>query len=82
MPWCLPSWWPANLRDRELRNLCVLAGVSQQPDTVADSGSNISMTGTEKARTQRERGIEPGTPEWFRRPYLTGEKPTGRTEHK
>ena len=46
---------------------------------MADSGSNISMTGTEKARIQRERGIEPGTPEWFQlwfsRPYLTGEKP-------
>ena len=64
----------------------MLAGVSQQPDTVADSGSNISMTGTEKARIQRERGIQPGTPEWFQLwfslHYLTGENPTGRTEHK
>lgn len=42
-------------------------------------GSNISMTGTEKAVIQRENNIEPGTPEWFKlwfsKPYLTGEKP-------
>lgn len=29
-------------------------------------GSNISVTGSEKARLQRELGIKPGTPEWFR----------------
>lgn len=41
-------------------------------------GSNISMTGTEKAVIQRENKIEPGTPDWFKlwfaKPYLTGEK--------
>lgn len=45
----------------------------------ATEGSNISLTGTEKARLQRERNIEPGTPEWFQLwfslPYLTGEHP-------
>lgn len=44
-------------------------------------GSNISVTGNEKARIQREQGIRPGTPEWFRLwfslPYMTGEKPIG-----
>jgi hypothetical protein len=48
-------------------------------------GSNISITGTEKARLQRKHNIEPGTPEWFQLwfslPYLTGEKPIGPTEH-
>lgn len=42
-------------------------------------GSNISVTGTEKALLQRKLGIRPGTPEWFRlwfaRPYLTDERP-------
>jgi len=42
-------------------------------------GSNISITGTEKARLQKKHNIEPGTPEWFQLwfslPYLTGEKP-------
>lgn len=46
-----------------------------------DEGSNISVTGTEKAILQRKLGIQPGTPEWFRlwfaRPYLTNEKPVG-----
>ena len=44
-------------------------------------GSNISITGTEKAELQRKHNIEPGTPEWFQLwfslPYLTGEKPLG-----
>jgi hypothetical protein len=44
-------------------------------------GSNISVTGTEKAELQRKHNIEPGTPEWFQLwfslPYLTGEKPLG-----
>jgi hypothetical protein len=51
----------------------------------AAEGSNISITGTEKARLQRKHNIEPGTPEWFQlwfsQPYLTGEKPTGPTKH-
>jgi hypothetical protein len=44
-------------------------------------GSNISVTGTEKAELQRKHDIQPGTPEWFQLwfslPYLTGEKPLG-----
>ena len=43
------------------------------------SGSNISITGTEKRKLERERNIQPGTPEWFQlwfsKPYLTGEPP-------
>ena len=42
-------------------------------------GSNISITGNEKAELQRKHNIQPGTPEWFQLwfslPYLTGEKP-------
>ena len=48
-------------------------------------GSNISITGNEKAELQRKHNIQPGTPEWFQLwfslPYLTGEKPTGPTKH-
>lgn len=44
-------------------------------------GSNISITGIEKAELMRKHNIKPGTPEWFQlwfsRPYLTGEKPVG-----
>ena len=40
---------------------------------------NISITGTEKARIQRKKKIQPGTEEWFKlwfsQPHLTGEKP-------
>jgi hypothetical protein len=47
-----------------------------------NQGSNISLTGNEKAQIQRENNIRPGTPEWFQlwfsRPYMTGEKPLGK----
>lgn len=53
-----------------------LAGITA-PST--NQVENISYTGTEKRRIERERNIKPGTDEWFRlwfsRPYLTGEKP-------
>ena len=51
----------------------------------AAEGSNISITGTEKAKLQRKHNIRPGTPEWFQLwfalPFLTNEKPTGPTRH-
>ena len=68
----------------ELAQLKLLAGVGQfrglTPYSVDNlQGSNISITGTEKAKSMRENDIKPGTPEWFRlwfsRPYLTGETP-------
>ena len=65
----------------EISHLCRLAGVysnTPRPHSVT-AGSNISITGTEKAELQRKHKIQPGTPEWFRlwfsMPYLTGERP-------
>lgn len=60
-----------------LAEIIRLAGVKQYKNSV--DGSNISITGHEKAQIMRENGIKPGTQEWFRlwfsKPYLTGEKP-------
>lgn len=46
-----------------------------------NTGSNISITGMEKAELMKKHNIKPGTDAWFRlwfsRPYLTGEKPIG-----
>jgi len=46
-----------------------LAGIRQEGygNSVRSTteGSNISITGTEKAELQRKHNIEPGTPEWF-----------------
>lgn len=46
-----------------------------------EQGSNISVTGMEKANLMRKNNIQPGTQEWFQlwfsRPYLTGEPPVG-----
>lgn len=61
----------------ELDRLRELAGTKTYANSLG--GSNISITGTEKAKIQRDKNIQPGTPEWFKlwfaQPYLTGEKP-------
>jgi len=67
----------------DIDTLRKLAGIknmaNMQPVQFDQSGSNVSLTGTEKSQLQRENNIQPGTQEWFRlwfaRPYLTGEKP-------
>jgi len=45
-----------------------------------NQGINISVTGNENGRIQREQNIQPGTPEWFKLwfslPYMTGERKT------
>ena len=50
-------------------------------DMPSPVGSNISVTGMEKRKLEKENHIKPGTPEWFQlwfsRPFLTGEKPVG-----
>ena len=44
-----------------------------------NKGSNISVTGMEKATLMKDNNIKPGTPEWFQlwfaRQFMTGEKP-------
>ena len=63
----------------ELDRLKKLAGVNNFKGLVEysiDQGSNISITGTEKAQIQREKNIKPGDKEWFElwfsRPYWLG----------
>jgi hypothetical protein len=61
-------------KNNEIEELKKLAGIK----TVGE-GSNISITGNEKAKLQKKYNIKPGTKEWFKlwfsKPYLTGEKP-------
>jgi hypothetical protein len=63
----------------DLDTLRKLAGINEFKGYTPYEGSNISITGTEKAQIQREQNIRPGTDEWFQlwfsKPYLTGEKP-------
>jgi len=67
----------AHLAEDDLRELQRLAGL--EPRVESMTGINISNTGMEKQRLEREHNIQPGTPEffrlWFSKPYLTGEKP-------
>lgn len=61
----------------ELESLKKLAGIGS--NSGGSLGSNISLTASEKSKIMRDKGIKPGTPEWFQlwfsKPYLTGEKP-------
>lgn len=65
----------------DLQQLKTLAGIASPINENELAGSNISVTGMEKAELQKKNDIRPGTPEWFQlwfsRPYLTGEKPLG-----
>jgi len=73
-----------------LEDLQRLAGVRAQGYANnlrrATEGSNISITAAEKAQLQKKHDIKPGDPEWFQLwfslPFLTGEKPTGPTQHR
>jgi hypothetical protein len=55
-----------------------LGGEARLHEYRVNQGSNISVTGNETGRIQREQNIQPGTPEWFKLwfslPYMTGEK--------
>jgi len=50
-----------------------LAGISE---TTKDQGINISVSGTALRKKERELGLKPGDPDWFKlwfsRPYWTG----------
>jgi len=65
-----------------LEELKKLSGINTPNKINTETGSNVSLTGMEKARLMREHNIKPGTPEWFQlwfsRQYLTGEKPIGK----
>ena len=65
----------------ELADIKRLAGINEFKGYHAYDGSNISITGNEKQKLEREHNIKPGTPEWFQlwfsKPYLTGELPVG-----
>lgn len=67
----------------ELKVIQYLGGINAQSRLAeyraANQGSNISVTGTEKAELMRKHNIKPGTPEWFKLwfslPLMTGEEP-------
>lgn len=62
----------------ELKAIQHLAGLGADARLHEMRGSNISITGNQNGRIQREQNIKPGTPEWFKLwfslPYMTGEK--------
>ena len=66
---------------KQLSVLQQLAGLRNTRNLTELAGSNISVTAAEKSKIQKEKNIQPGTPEWFQLwfslPYLTGEKPVG-----
>jgi hypothetical protein len=59
-----------------LDDLKRLAGINEFKGYQLYDGSNISVTGMEKRRIEREKNLKPGDPDWFKLwfslPYLTG----------
>ena len=71
----------------EIQRLKQLAGINEFKGYTAYEGSNISVTGTEKKRIEREKNIQPGTQDWFKlwfsRPYWKGQEyPPGLRSRK
>lgn len=69
----------------ELKRLAGI-GVYSVYNLPPTAGSNISITGNEKAQLMREHNIQPGSQAWFQlwfsKPYLTGEPPlSGQDKH-
>lgn len=62
-----------------LEELKKLSGITGKNIINTETGSNVSLTGMEKARLMKEHNIKPGTDAWFRlwftRPYLTNTSP-------
>jgi hypothetical protein len=60
----------------EIEDLKKLAGINNQFTGYKPYNENISVTGTEKQRIEREKNIQPGTDEWFKLwftlPHMTG----------
>ena len=58
-----------------IEDLKKLAGVNEFKG-LQPYNENISVTGTEKRRIEKEKGIKPGDPEWFKLwfslPHMTG----------
>lgn len=67
---------------KAIQHLAGLGADARLHELRANQGSNISVTGSEKGKIQREQNIKPGTPEWFKLwfslPHLTGEKAAGK----
>lgn len=65
----------------EIKQMQYLAGLGNAAKLTKYEGSNISVTGNEKADLMKKHDIRPGTPEWFQLwfslPYLTREKAVG-----
>jgi hypothetical protein len=72
-----------------LDELKKLAGINEFKGLQPYEGSNISVTGMEKRRLEKEMGLKPGDPDWFKLwfslPYMTGaldQKPRFRGRKK
>jgi hypothetical protein len=66
----------------DLKRMQYLGGIGYQP--YVPEGINVSKSGMENQRLEKQHGIKPGTPEWFQLwfslPYLTGEPKVGKRQ--
>lgn len=70
----------------DLERLKHLAGITEFKGWTEYTLENISVTGSEKRKIEREKNIKPGTDEWFKLwfslPGLTGKAPAFRGRKK
>lgn len=71
----------------DLDTLKKLAGVGEYSfKGLQTVDENLSITGTEKRKIEKEKGIKPGDPDWFKLwfslPHMTGGMPTFRGRKK
>jgi hypothetical protein len=61
----------------DINDLKKLAGITNEFTGYKPYSENISVTGTEKKKIEREKNIQPGSEEWFKLwfglPKMTGE---------
>jgi len=62
----------------ELADIVRLAGINEFKGYAPYEGSNISVTGTEKRKIEKEKNLRPGDEDWFKlwfsRPYWKGQE--------
>ena len=60
----------------DLETLKKLAGINDYKGYTVYTPENISKTASEKRRIEKEKGIKPGDPDWFKLwfslPHMTG----------
>lgn len=69
-----------------IKDLQKLAGINNVFTGYKPVDENLSLSGNEKRKIEKEQGIKPGDPEWFElwfsKPHLTGPNRFSKRNHQ